>query len=129
MADPEILVVDDEQAIRAILSRWATRWGYRVREAGNAGDALASMTAAPADIIVCDVCMPDHDGLWLAEQVHARWPSTAIIMGTAVDESAVVRTSRKFGAVGYVTKPFDPILVRQALDHASGRLQFRPSAE
>lgn len=126
---PEILVVDDETPIRALLLRWGTRWGYRVREAGSATEALELMAASPADIMLCDVGMPDRDGLWLAEQVRERWPATAIVMGTGVDESVIVRTSRKLGAVGYVTKPFAPSLLRQALDHAAGRLQFRPSVE
>jgi len=125
----EILVVDDEQPIRAILTRWLTRWGYEVREAGNAAEALDAMSAVPAGIIVCDIGMPDHDGLWLAEQVHERWPATAVIMGTGIDESVIVRTSRRVGAVAYVTKPFDADLLRQAIDHAAGRLHFRPSAE
>ena len=38
-----------------------------------------------ADILLCDIAMPEHDGLWLAEQVHERWPGTAIIMSTAGD--------------------------------------------
>ena len=87
------------------------------------------MAGDPADIVLCDVAMLEHDGLWLAEQLHARWPHTAIIMSTGRDDPHTVRTSRKVGAVAYVTKPFDPDLVRQAVDHASGRLHFRPSAE
>ena len=69
------------------------------------------------------------DGLWLAEQVHVQWPQTAIIMCTAHDDSQIVRASHKLGAIAYVTKPLDLDLLRQALDHASGRLHFRPSAE
>jgi two-component system response regulator YesN len=87
------------------------------------------MAAAPAEVVLCDISMPEHDGLWLAEQVRARWPATSIIMATGHDESDLVRQSRKLGALAYVTKPFDPHLVRQAVDHASGRLRYRPSAE
>ena len=128
MADPQVLVVDDEEPVRRLLGRWIARWGYRVREAGDAAEALAAMEGDLADIMVIDVGMPGQDGLWLAEQVHARWPSTAIIMGTGIDESVIVRTSREIGAAAYVTKPFDPDLLRQAIDHAAGRLRFRPSA-
>ena len=87
------------------------------------------MAADPAEIMLCDVNMPEHNGLWLAEQVHATWPHTAIIMSAGLDDAQTVLTSRKLGAVGYVTKPFDPDLLRQALDNASGRLRFRPSVE
>lgn len=127
--DPKVLIVDDEPAVRSLLARWLTGWGYRVQEAASAADALTAMAAEPADIVVCDISMPEHDGLWLAEQVRASWPATAIIMATGHDESEVVRASRQLGAVAYVTKPFDPHLLRQAVDHASGRLRFRPSAD
>ena len=95
--------------------------GVGVRETGSAAEALEVMTADPADIVLCDVNMPEHDGLWLAEQVHAQWPRTAIIMRTARDDPKTVRTSRKVGAVGYVIKPFDPVMLREALGRASGR--------
>jgi CheY-like chemotaxis protein len=129
MTDRTILIVDDEQAIRALLKRWAAGWDYTTREAATAEEALAAMEAASADILLCDIGLPDHDGLWLAEQVHERWPQTAIVMATAVDAANVVRASRKLGAVAYVTKPIDPALLRQALDRAAGRLHFRSSAE
>ena len=125
----KVLIVDDEPPIREILTRWLNGWGYGVRDVGSAVEALEVMAAEPADILLCDVSMPEHDGLWLAEQVHAQWPQTAIIMSTAHDDSQTVRTSRTLGAVAYITKPVDASLLRQALDHASGRLKFRPSAE
>ena len=124
-----MLIVDDEQPIREILTRWLNGWGYGVRDVSSAVEALAVMAAEPADILLCDVSMPEHDGLWLAEQVHGQWPQTAIIMSTAHDDSHTVRTSRRLGAIAYVTKPVDATLLRQAVDHASGRVKFRPSAE
>lgn len=130
MAGPcTVLIVDDEPPIRVLLAHWLTKWEYSVKDAGSAIEALDAMAAEPAQIVVCDIGMPEHDGLWLAEQVHTRWPETAVIMATGWDDSQTVHTSRKLGAVAYVTKPFDPDLLRQAVDHASGRLKFRPSAE
>ena len=125
----KVLIVDDEVPIRVILIRWLTGWGYGVRDVGSAVEALDVMAAEPADIVLCDIAMPERDGLWLAEQVHARWPQTAIIMSTARDDPRTVRTSRKLGAVAYVIKPFDPVMLREALDLASGRAPLRPSTE
>ena len=68
---PSVLVVDDEEGIRRLLTRWLADWGYEAKEAANAEDAVAMMTAEPSEIILCDVYMPVHDGVWLAEQVHA----------------------------------------------------------
>lgn len=77
------------------------------------------MATEPADILLSDVAMPGHDGLWLVERVHTRWPNTTIIMSTAQDDPHTVRTSRNLGAVAYVIKPFDPVMVRSALVDAS----------
>ena len=117
----KVLIVDDELPMRVLLERWLTGWGYGVRHVGSALEALDVMAADPADILLCDVSMPDHDGLWLAEQVHAQWPRAAIIMSTAHDDPETVRTSRKLGAIAYVIKPFNLVLLREALDRASGR--------
>lgn len=115
-----VLIVDDEPPVRALLARWLTRWGCTVADAGSASQALALMAANPADILLCDVNMPEQDGVWLAEQVHARWPQTAIVMSTGRDDPETVRASRKAGAVAYVLKPFDPVLLRSALDDTIG---------
>ena len=127
MQTGRVLIVDDELPIRTLLARMITGWGYGVRHVGSAVEALEVMAAEPADILLCDVSMPEHDGLWLAEQVHARWPSTAIVMSTAHDDTQTVRTSHKAGTVAYLIKPFDLVMLREALDGASGRWHFRSS--
>jgi two-component system NtrC family response regulator len=118
-----VLVVDDEEAIRRLLTRWLSGWGYQAKEAGNADEALEIMTAEPADIMLCDVMMPVHDGIWLAEQVRGRWPQTAVIMASSAQDMETVMRMRKQGAVDYVTKPFGREMLRQALQRASQKIQ------
>lgn len=118
-----VLVVDDEQAIRRLLTRWLSGWGYEAKEAGNADEAIEIMTTEPADIMLCDVMMPVHDGIWLAEQVRSRWPQTAVIMASSAQDMETVMRTRKQGAVDYVTKPFGREMLRQALQRASERIQ------
>ena len=120
---PCVLVVDDEEAIRRLLTRWLAGWGYDAKEAANADDAIVMMTAQPAEIILCDVNMPVHDGIWLAEQVRGRWPQTAVIMASSAQDMETVMRMRKQGAVDYVTKPFGREMLRQALQRASGKIQ------
>ena len=62
----------------------------------------------------------------LAEQVHARWPRTAIIMSTAHQDPHTVQTSRKVGAVAYITKPFVAYVVQDALERVSAQRNARP---
>ena len=120
---PYVLVVDDEEAIRRLLSRWLSDWGYEAKQAANADEAIEMMTAEPADIILCDVMMPAHDGVWLAEQIRARWPQTAVIMASSAQDMETVLRMRRQGAVDYVTKPFGRELLRQALHRASEKMQ------
>jgi CheY-like chemotaxis protein len=120
---PYVLVVDDEESIRKLLLRWLAGWGYEAKEAGSANDAIELMTVEAAAIILCDVMMPEHDGIWLAEQVRDRWPQTAVIMASSAQDMDTVMRMRKQGAVDYVTKPFGREMLRQALLRANERLQ------
>jgi DNA-binding NtrC family response regulator len=116
-----VLVVDDEESIRKLLTRWLTGWGYQSKHAANADEAIDLMTADPAAIILCDVIMPARDGIWLAEQVRTRWPQTAVIMASSAQDMETVMRMRKQGAVDYVTKPFGREMLRQALQRAQER--------
>ena len=116
-----VLVVDDEEAIRRLLARWLAGWGYEAKEAAGADAAIEMMAAEPADIMLCDVMMPVHDGIWLAEQVRGRWPQTAVIMASSAQDMETVMRMRKQGVVDYVTKPFGREMLRQALLRARER--------
>jgi CheY-like chemotaxis protein len=103
-----VVVVDDEPVVRNFLTRCLEGWGYSVKQAGSAAAALELMMARPASVVLCDIRMPDHDGLWLAEQLRARWPDTAVVMTTALDDVETIAKSREVGAVAYITKPIVP---------------------
>ena len=118
-----VLIVDDESSIRNFLTRWLQSWGYTVKAAAGADEALSTMTQEPASIMLCDVMMPGRDGLSLLEEVRQRWPQTAIIMATAIQDLQVVTRSREDGAVGYVTKPFGREPLLQALRRAEEQMK------
>ena len=120
---PSVLVVDDDESIRRLLTRWLAGWNYDAKEAANADDAIVMMTTQPADIILCDVNMPVHDGIWLAEQVRGRWPQTAVIMASSAQDMETVMRMWKQGAVDYVTKPFGREMLRQALQRAREKME------
>src|SRR6185436_4667910 len=82
-----VLIVDDELPIRMLLARMVKNWGYAVRHCESAVEVLDVMAAEPADILLCDVAMPEYDGLRLTTDVHARWPRTAIIMCTGMQDA------------------------------------------
>ena len=110
-----VLVVDDDISLRPMLAAWVNRFGYSATEADCAEAALETLTEKPTDIAVCDVNMPGRDGVWLASQIRERFPATAVIMATSVDDSDVAVSTLRNDVVDYLLKPFDSIRLREAL--------------
>ena len=110
-----MLIVDDEPAIRSIISRWAETRGYAVAEADGADAGLARMHQRAADVAVCDLNMPGHDGRWFAEEVRKAFPETGVVMITGVDKrEAEARIPE--GVVTWLVKPFRLSDLVQAMD-------------
>ena len=100
-----VLIVDDEPAVRDLMSRWVASLGLRAQTAANAHEALASLRRHRCDLVVIDVMMPGHDGLWLAGEMQRQHPQTAVIMATANTEllgAAAPRTP----IADFLIKPF-----------------------
>jgi CheY-like chemotaxis protein len=100
-----VLVVDDEAVVREFLARCLEGWGYTVRQAGSAAEAIELMMERPASLALLDIRMPGQDGIWLANRLRAHWPRLPIVMATAIDDMQTVRKSRDIGVVDYITKP------------------------
>ena len=118
-----VLVVDDDSAVRDFFTRSLEGWGYTVKQAGSAAEALAMMVAKPAAMVLCDIKMPGQDGMWLVDRLHAHWPGTPVVMATAVDDLETVRQSRSLGAVDYITKPITPEQLLQVVRRAAPELK------
>lgn len=110
-----VLVVDDEPVVRDFLTACLRKWGYAVQQAASADEALDRMVARPASVVLCDVKMPGHDGLWLLDRLRAEWPGTPVIMVSGVDDVQTIEQSRMLAAVDYITKPLSPLRLRGAL--------------
>ncbi len=112
-----VLIVDDEPAMREILRRWLAPAGYDTREAPDADTALDLLTVSASDVVLCDVTMPGHDGLWLVQRLRERFPTLAVVLVTAVD--AVPPTvSLQGGVVEYLVKPVEPGRLLAAVSRA-----------
>jgi cyclic di-GMP phosphodiesterase len=112
-----ILIVDDENGVRELMTRWLEAGGMTVRAVSNADEALGCLeTMAPA-VALCDIRMPGHDGVWLAGRIRERSPETAVIMATGVQDIGPAVDSLRRGVVDYLTKPFG----RQRLQEAVAR--------
>jgi two-component system response regulator MprA len=102
----EVLVVDDEPAVRQALLRALTFEGYDVRLAGDGHAALDSLLADPADAVLLDVSMPGIDGLEVCRRLRAAGDRTPILMLTARHATADRVAGLDAGADDYLVKPF-----------------------
>lgn len=102
-----VLIVDDENTVRELMQRWLEAGGYSVTAAATAEEALGRLELdAPPAVALCDIRMPGHDGLWLAERIRQRYPETAVIMATGVRDVGPAVESLRNGVIDYLTKPF-----------------------
>lgn len=104
---PHILVVDDDQKIRALLGRFLVSHGFRVTEAADAAAARAFMRGLSFDLVLLDVMMPGESGLSLARDLKQTRP-VPICMLTALAETEDRISGLEAGVDDYISKPFEP---------------------
>lgn len=114
-ADRSVLVVDDENVVRELMARWLQSGGYTVASAADADQALSLIENKTPAVALCDIRMPGHDGLWLADRIRRDHPETAVIMATGVQDVDAAVESLRQGVVDFLTKPFDRERVRDAV--------------
>src|SRR5437764_4644205 len=100
-----ILLVDDEEAVRKVLTFPLERDGYNVVQAADGEEALARFGDQPVDLVVLDIMLPKLDGLEVCKQLRSR-SSVPIIMLTARDDEFDTVLGLELGADDYITKPF-----------------------
>ena len=113
-----VLVVDDEPHIRDVVARSLKLRGYRVLTASGADEALARMQDETPAVALCDIRMPGRDGLWLLARIRNDFPDTAVVMATGVHEIGAAVQSLRRGVVDYLTKPFTPDQLCDAVKRA-----------
>ena len=107
LADPHLLVVDDDERLRALLQRYLATNGYRVSAAADAAEARQLLANMEFDLMVLDVMMPGESGLDFARDLR-QTSSLPILMLTARGESADRIEGLERGADDYLPKPFEP---------------------
>ncbi len=100
-----ILLVDDDAAVRQVLSFPLERDGYDVVQAADGEEALQRFGQSPVDLVVLDIMLPRLDGLEVCKQLRAH-SSVPIIMLTARDDELDKVLGLELGADDYITKPF-----------------------
>lgn len=105
---PHLLVVDDDERLRALLQRFLTEEGFRVTAAGDAAAARRALGALAFDLIVLDLMMPGESGLELTESLRREGTAVPILMLTARGAPDDRVAGFEHGVDDYLAKPFDP---------------------
>ncbi|PYS50069.1 MAG: Fis family transcriptional regulator [Acidobacteria bacterium] len=125
----KLLIVDDEQGMRQLLSIVFGREGHDVRVAENGRRALELLRDQPADLIVSDVKMPDMNGIELLRAARASSPEVAVVLMTAFATVDTAREAFKLGADDFITKPFDVEELKLIVAKALERLTLKKEVE
>jgi len=102
-----ILIVDDEQSYRQLLSLVFEGDRHQIRTATNGRDAIELIKREPVDVVLTDVRMPDMDGIELLRSAREFQPDIGVILMTAFASVETAREAFKLGADDFIQKPFD----------------------
>jgi two-component system, OmpR family, phosphate regulon response regulator PhoB len=103
----KVLVVDDDEAVRVLLTRYLEMEGFSVDQVADGGGALNAITASKPDLVLLDLMLPAQDGLDILTQLR-RNSDVPVILLTARGSEADRILGLKLGADDYVVKPFSP---------------------
>jgi len=121
LAQEKILVVDDEEAIREVVTTLLEAQGYRCAMVGNGRLAQEQLLRDSPDLVLSDMVMPEMDGMRLLEWLRGHEPDVPVIMVTAMHDLSTALEAMRRGAYDYILKPFEKdqlfLCVRRALEH------------
>lgn len=111
-----VLIVDDSAGNRALLTKLLEPQGYIVQSAANGRDALAILANQPIDVVLLDFVMPEMDGLAVLKiiQIDVRMREIPVLIVSAYYEAAQIAACIEQGAVDYITKPFERVILSSA---------------
>lgn len=119
---PSILVVDDDAATAKLYSRIISAEGCRCTTAGDVGAARRRIEAGTYDLILCDVMLPDGNGIDLIADLMVEGCDHAVIMVTGVDDPDICRRAVELGVYAYLIKPVPKSQLRISVQNALHRL-------
>jgi CheY-like chemotaxis protein len=102
----KLLIVDDNEGVRHLVTRWLERAGFSVREAKDGAEAIEKVKEDPPAIILADIRMPKIDGIELARIIKSDYPEIKVILMTAYSSPQTIAQARREGVDDYLEKPF-----------------------
>lgn len=125
MAVLQVLVVDDEPAIRQVLASQIGKAGHQVDLADGGAAALERLSRGDVDVAVCDIRMPDFDGIELVRRARAQGIETSFLMMTAFSSMDTAIEAMRAGAFDYLVKPLRQEDVLRRLDQIADLIGLR----
>lgn len=126
---PHILVVDDDERLRSLLSQFLVENDFLVTTAVDAADARQKLKYLQYDLIVMDVMMPGEDGFSLTHSLKAEKLTTPVLLLTALGELESRIQGLEAGADDYLPKPFEPRELLLRMYAILRRVAARPAAQ
>jgi two-component system, NtrC family, response regulator len=125
----KVLIIDDEEKLRQLLTRIISLEGFTVLEARNLNAASKVLDKETIDVILCDVRLPDGNGVDFLKQVKPKYPTVEIILLTAYGNIPDGVQAMKNGAFDYITKGDDNDKIIPLLNRAMEKVQLHKKVE
>ncbi|MDY6879407.1 MAG: sigma-54 dependent transcriptional regulator [Desulfatiglans sp.] len=125
MSQQQVLIIDDEKNMRHMLQAMLTKEGYTVQSASDGGQALEYLEKSYFDFILCDIKMPNMDGMSFLKIAREKFPDKTCIMMSAYGSVETALEAMKEGAYDYISKPFKADEVLLTLKKAQERERLK----
>jgi len=119
-SDRRVLVVDDEEQVRNLLSDFLGE-SYPCSKAASADEALQLLAAESYALVIADVVMPGRNGIELLREIAARYPDVMVVMVSGIDRTQRVLDAVRLGAYDYLIKPCDLDVISMTVERALER--------
>lgn len=116
-----VLVVDDDPAVRDVLCALLSAEGYDPASVEGAEQAVTAVDSGSFELVLSDMRMPEHDGLWLLDALQARHPDVAVVMLTGFGDTETAVECLRRGATDYLLKPPSVVNLVRAVERGLAR--------
>ncbi|MFX1553125.1 MAG: response regulator [Promethearchaeota archaeon] len=104
----KILVVDDDPIVLDSCRLVLGAEGFDIASVPSADKALETMENDDFDLLLVDVKMPEHDGIYLMQEIEKKWPQIPIVVMSGYPTPETIANGMKMGAAKFIPKPFTP---------------------
>jgi len=122
-----ILVVDDDVIVIKSCRRILEAEGFEVTTVPSADEALEKIKIYDFDLLVMDVKMPKHDGIFLMREIKKNWPDIPIILMSGYPTPEIIADVFRLGAVQFIPKPFKPDEFMKSIRQVIGKMPHKIS--